>query len=290
MNSPNSAGPSTDQTVISIRDLDFSHQRIPVLEQVNLQVAARDSLCLVGPNGGGKTTLLKLILGLLSPDRGEIKVLGQNPAAAGLRLGYVPQYAHYDPLFPVTVLDVVLMGRLGNQPLGWYRAADRRAASEALALMQLEHLADRLFSAISGGQRQRTLIARALATEAEILILDEPTANIDVESEQNLFTLLQQLNQSRTILMVTHDVGFAAGFFRRIACVNRRVVTHPVSQLDGRMIRDLYGGEVNMIRHDHNCTGDDCRPGPFPPVAPLQARQPERRLPAAPQAGGQNGA
>lgn len=246
---------------VEISDLFFSYDQAPVLENVNLEVAPGDSICLVGPNGGGKTTLLKLILGLLTPERGSVKVMGRTPAQQRLRLGYVPQYAHYDPLFPVTLLDVVLMGRMGLGSKDRYSSADRQIARKSLAQMKLSNLEERLFSAISGGQRQRALIARALASEAEILILDEPTANIDPHSEHDLFNLLGELNRSRTVMVVTHDVGFASSFFKRIACVNRKVVTHPVSTLTGRMIHDLYGGDVNMIRHDHNCTGENCRPG-----------------------------
>ncbi|MDF1614944.1 metal ABC transporter ATP-binding protein [Desulfurivibrio dismutans] len=261
--SPASSPIPASEPVIEVHGLDFTYSpRQPlVLEQVNLCINRLDSICLVGPNGGGKTTLVKLILGLLTPQKGKIRVLGRPPSGVRLRLGYVPQYAHYDPLFPVTVMDVVLMGRLGHQPLGWYRAADRRAAQKALALMKLEHLAQRRFATISGGQRQRALIARALASDAEILLLDEPTANIDLESEQSLFALLKELNRTRTVVVVTHDIGFASSFFQRVACVNRQVVTHPVSELDGRMIQELYGGEVAMIRHDHNCAGRSCRPG-----------------------------
>lgn len=245
--------PSGGEPVITIRDLNFAYNRLPILEEVNLEVAARDALCIVGPNGGGKTTLLKLILGLLEPSSGSIRVLGKKPAEVRLRLGYVPQYAHYDPLFPVTVLDVVLMGRLGRRHSGLYNQDDRQAAARALATMGLEELAPRLFAEISGGQRQRTLLARALACDAEILLLDEPTANIDMEAENHLFSLLRQLNRKLTVLVVTHDVGFASSFFERIACVNRRVHSHPVAELDGHLIREMYGTDVTMIRHDHQC-------------------------------------
>lgn len=251
---------TTNEPAVLIRDLSFAYNRTPILEEVNLRIEALDSLCIVGPNGGGKTTLLKLILGLLEPDRGQVLVRGRQPAEMRLHLGYVPQYSHYDPLFPVTVLDVVLMGRLGRSFCSFYRATARRAARESLALVGLGHLENRLFSAISGGQRQRVLIARALACEAEILLLDEPTANIDMETENQLFNLLRELNRTRTIVVVTHDVGFASSFFKRIACVNRRVATHPVAELDGRMIQELYGGDVALIRHDHHCatSGEGC--------------------------------
>jgi len=242
----------SERTVISINNVTFSYEGgMPILENVNLTILDRDSVCIVGPNGGGKTTLLKLILGLLKPTKGEIRVFGKKPEEARLRIGYVPQYAHYDPQFPVTVFDVVLMGRLGTRFGGPYSKEDKETALKALRLMNLFDLKDRLFAAISGGQRQRVLIARALACEAQLLLLDEPTANIDVQVETNLFEILQELNKRMAILMVTHDIGFISKFFRSVACINRRVVIHPTSGLTGEMIQDIYGGEICMIRHDH---------------------------------------
>ncbi|MFZ5775330.1 MAG: metal ABC transporter ATP-binding protein [Thermodesulfobacteriota bacterium] len=238
---------------VIIRDLDFAYNGAPVLAGVNLEIPRLDSLCIVGPNGGGKTTLLKLLLGLLSPQRGEVLVFGQPPTEARLRMGYVPQHAQYDPQFPVTVFEVVLMGRLDRVRLGRYTKADRDAAQTALADMGLAGLGNRLFSEISGGQRQRALIARALAASGDLLILDEPTANIDAASEEHLFEILERLNQRMTIMLVTHDVGFASKFFKSIACVNRRVAIHPTSELTGDLIRDMYGGDIRMIRHDHRC-------------------------------------
>jgi zinc transport system ATP-binding protein len=244
---------TASEPVITIRGLDFAYNGSPILEDVNLDIAPLDSLCIVGPNGGGKTTLLKLILGLLRPGRGEIRVLGEKPEAARLRVGYVPQHAHYDPLFPVTVLDVVLMGRLDRLAIGPYAARDREAARAALAEMGLADQERRLFAEISGGQRQRALIARALAASGELLILDEPTANIDAVSEEHLFEMLHKLNERLTIMLVTHDVGFASKFFKSIACVNRQVIIHPTSELTGELIRNMYGGDIRMIRHDHRC-------------------------------------
>lgn len=243
----------TAETVISIENLSFAYNSTPILQDVNLTIPARDSLCIVGPNGGGKTTLLKLILGMLKPDEGRIRVLGQEPEAARLRIGYVPQFAHYDPQFPVTVLDVALMGRLDRLCCGPYARDDREAARAALAEMGLADKAELLFAEISGGQRQRVLIARALAGAGEILILDEPTANIDAASEEHLFKVLKKLNERLTVLLVTHDVGFASKFFKSIACVNRQVLIHPTSELTGELIRNMYGGDIRMIRHDHRC-------------------------------------
>ena len=240
--------------VIEIRDLFFGYDQTPVLSDVHLDIWPVDSICIVGPNGGGKTTLIKLILGLLSPTRGTIRVFGQKPAEARLRIGYVPQYAHYDPQFPISVRDVVCMGRLGSSYTGRYSKTDKEMAMAALAKTGLTDLAGRPFASISGGQRQRTLIARALASGGEILILDEPTANIDHESEVHFFDLLGELNRNMTILMVTHEVGFASTFFKRIACVNKQVVIHPTSELTGKLIQEMYGGDLKMIRHDHRCS------------------------------------
>ncbi len=241
------------QNAISIRDVSFSYDTQVALVDVNLEIYAFDSICIVGPNGGGKSTLIKLMLGLLSPDSGCVSIFGEKPEVARLRIGYVPQYANYDPQFPISVFEVVCMGRLGSSWTGRYSKKDKEVAMEALAIIGLADIAKRPFSSISGGQRQRVLIARALASEGDILILDEPTANIDHESELQFFDILTELNKRMTILMVTHEVGFASTFFKRIACVNKQVVIHPTSALTGDLIRDMYGGDLQMIRHDHCC-------------------------------------
>ncbi|MGV1098653.1 metal ABC transporter ATP-binding protein [Thiovibrio sp. JS02] len=247
---------------VSIKNLFFAYNGVPVLENVTLDIPNGESLCIVGPNGGGKTTLIKLILGLIAPSRGEIEVLGVTPEKARLQVGYVPQYARFDPQFPVTVLDVVLMGRLDRLRCFSYRKSDREAARAALDEMGLADLSGRLFAEISGGQRQRALIARALASTGKILLLDEPTANIDAASEKHLFEVLEKLNERLTVLLVTHDVGFASSFFKSIACVNRQVVIHPTSELTGELIRNMYGGDIRMIRHDHRCSeGGHCGHG-----------------------------
>ncbi len=239
---------------IQIENLSFSYSAVPVLTGVNLAIFPREAVCIVGPNGGGKTTLIKLILGLLTPDTGLIRIFGRPPEEARERIGYVPQHAHYDSRFPISVLDVVSMGRLTLSTGGHYSRHDRRKAMAALEAVELAELARQPFGALSGGQRQRVLIARALASEGDILILDEPTANIDRESEHHFFDLLKTLNRQMTILMVTHEVGFASTFFQRIICVNRQVFIHPTSELTGNLIRDMYGGDLRMIRHDHRCS------------------------------------
>jgi zinc transport system ATP-binding protein len=240
--------------VIEISDLDFRFDSGPrVLEDVTLQIEDGDFVSIIGPNGGGKTTLIKLIVGLLSPSTGSIRVFNTSPVKARPRIGYMPQHAMMDPRFPVRALDVVMMGRLNpRRSFGTYRRSDRAAAAEALTTVGLEDQGRRPFSDLSGGQRQRVLLARALVTDPELLVLDEPAAGLDQKVEQDFFELLRELSRSRTILLVSHDLGFVAGFVRTVVCVHRQVEVHPTSALDGRAISEIYGGEVRMVRHDHS--------------------------------------
>jgi zinc transport system ATP-binding protein len=245
--------PGTRAPVIEVEDVNFRFDGgPPVLENVNLEIAAGDFASVIGPNGGGKTTLVKLIVGLLSPTEGRIRIFGQTPIKARPRIGYMPQHAMMDPRFPVRANDVVLMGRLGvGRRFGNYTRTDRSAAADALAKVGLENLGAQPFSNLSGGQRQRVLLARALVTDPELLLLDEPAAGLDQKIEQDFFELLQELNRQLTIVLVTHDLGFVAGFVRTVICVHRDVDIHPTSSLDGRAISEIYGGEVRMVRHDH---------------------------------------
>ena len=243
--------------VIRIENVSFSYDGAAVLEHVDLEIAARDFACFVGPNGGGKTTLLKLILGLLAPTAGRVRVFGATPELARRRIGYMPQYAQVDPSFPVSAMDVVLMGRMGRaETVGPFRKSHREAAGKALAEVGLYDLRRRPFGALSGGQRQRTLIARALATEPEILLLDEPTASLDAVMEAGLYELLRHLNERLTVVTVSHDLGFVSRFVKTVVCIKRCVVVHPTSEITGEAILEMYGGDVCMVRHDlHSAKG-----------------------------------
>ena len=239
---------------IDIRNVTFSYNGTPALENVNLSVAERDFVSVVGPNGGGKTTLLKLILGMLSPNRGTVQVFGGPPVRARSRIGYVPQYAACDTAFPIRVSDVVLTGRLGARRWwGPYRGGDRAAARRALNEVGLERLHARPFAALSGGERQRVLVARALAGDPELLLLDEPTASVDVKAGEEFYDLLQALNERLTVVLATHDLGLVSTYVRTVVCVKQQVRVHPTSELTGEMIREVFGSGVRAVRHDHRC-------------------------------------
>ena len=243
----------TQDSVVNIDGVSFSYDDTPALENVNLEIIEKDFIWIVGPNGGGKTTLLKLILGLLQPRKGKIRVFGGSPQEARARIGYMPQYAFLDPRFPVTVFDVVLMGRLRDgMRFGPYHRGDKQAAERALDHVGLLDIRRKPFSALSGGQQRRLLIARALACEPELLILDEPTANLDLIVEIELYDLLTLLNEHLTIIMVSHDPAFVSKSVKRVVCVKRTVSEHPTSTVDGNFMGELFGAEMRMVRHDQH--------------------------------------
>ena len=236
---------------IQIENLDFSYGNIVVLEKACLSIADKDFVCIVGPNGGGKTTLLKLLLGLLEPQAGTVSVFGETPTLGRKWIGYLPQHANLDSKFPVTALDVVLMGRLGKtRGIGFYTQTDRTAARDMLARVGLDKLVKRPLATLSGGQRQRVLIARALVSEPKLLLLDEPSSSLDDYVERELYDLLQELNKDLAVVVVTHDIGFVSSYVEKVVCVNRKVHVHPTSEINENMIHDMYGKHVHVVRHD----------------------------------------
>lgn len=244
-------------TALACRNLEFGYGGTPLLQNVNISIPEGDFVCVVGPNGSGKTTLLKLALGLLKPTAGSIEVFGRAPNYSRGRIGYVPQHPRLDPLFPVSAMDVVLMGRLGKTPsLGAWRSTDRQQARQTLDEVGLSNHENHHFASLSGGQKQRVLIARALAGDPDLLLLDEPTAGLDAHIEEGFYRLLQELNQRLTIVLVSHDLGFVSGYVRSVVCVGQDVVVHPTSEITGQVIADLYGSDMRLVRHDHRCSPD----------------------------------
>ncbi|MGF1547007.1 MAG: metal ABC transporter ATP-binding protein [Thiotrichales bacterium] len=238
--------------LIEFRDVSFSYGGPTVLEHINLAVNAGEFLGIVGPNASGKSTLLKLLLGLLQPASGSVRIDGGAPRERRALLGYVPQYPAFSRDFPITVEQTVLLGRLGTGAWwGGYRAADRAVARAAMQQAEVEELAGRRLATLSGGQLQRVLLARALASEPRVLILDEPTANLDQRVESDIFERLKQLNERMTILVVSHDVAFISSYVNHVACLNRTLVCHPTESIDSAMMAQLYGHPVHHIDHQH---------------------------------------
>ena len=239
------------KTVIQIDQVDFAYDENLVLEDISLNIYEGDFLGVVGPNGSGKSTLLKIILGLVHPRKGNLQVFNRSPERARHLIGYVPQHARMDETFPISVMDVVLIGRLKKAPLiGRYRKKDRLAALESMREVDITELSDRRFGALSGGQKQRVLIARALAGNPEMLLLDEPTTSIDGRVEQDIYDLLKRLNKKVTIVLVSHDLGFISTYVNRVACVNRRLTCNLTHHVTADIIDACYKSQVQMIKHE----------------------------------------
>ena len=235
---------------IEMNGVWFSYGKNPVLEDVSLTLKQGDFLGILGPNGGGKTTLLKLLLGMLKPDKGTIRILGQAPHDANHRVGYVPQNTDLNITFPITVMEVALMGRLSRSRIGRrYSSDDRSKVEEALKKTGIWDHRNIPIGRLSGGQRQRVFIARALATEPEILFLDEPTASVDPEFEIDLFDFLRELNRKVTIVAITHDVGVISRNVKSVACVNKSLIYHEEGQITAEMIDMAYKCPVDLIAH-----------------------------------------
>ena len=240
----------TTVPAIEMEGVWFSYDGTPILEDINFTLKQGDFLGMIGPNGGGKTTLLKLLLGILKPDRGVIRVLGNPPHKARRRVGYVPQNTDFNNTFPVSVMDVALMGRLTRSRMGKrFSSQDRPAAEEALRKVGMWDRKNTPIGKLSGGQRQRVLIARALVTEPAMLFLDEPTAKVDPEFENNIYDFLKELNRRTTIVTITHDVGVLSRYVKSVACVNRTLVYHEEAQITHEMLDMAYQCPVDLIAH-----------------------------------------
>lgn len=239
------------EAVIEIRNLTIYYDEVLALKNINLTVKKGDFLTIIGPNGGGKSTLLKAMLGLLKPTSGSITITGKPANKAHGVIGYIPQFSKFDQRFPISVIEVVLMGRLTNRSgfFHKYRQEDWNAAGEILRRLGLFELKDRQIGQLSGGQLQRVLLARALAGNPDILILDEPTASVDSESKTMIFELLKELNKDKTIILVTHDTNVIATYSESVACLNQTLHYHGEPELTTDVIEKMYGCPVELIAH-----------------------------------------
>ncbi|PID48014.1 MAG: ABC transporter [Proteobacteria bacterium] len=219
---------------IILENVDFTYDRQKVLENINFSLTREDFLAIIGPNGGGKSTLLKLILGLLDPNKGKISIFGKNPRYNKNILSYVPQNTNVNQIFPITSLEVALMGRLGKKGLGFYSKEDKKKAKDALEKVGVGDLADEHISNLSGGQRQRVYIARALCCEAKLILLDEPTSSIDTDGQIQIYKLLKDLNKHLGIIVVSHNINISVSFANKVAHVNKNLYMHDVANLKAK--------------------------------------------------------
>jgi zinc transport system ATP-binding protein len=234
--------------VVDIKNVSFSYRDTPVLLDVNLKVHQGDFIAMIGPNGGGKTTLLKMILGLLKPTAGTIRVNGKIAQKSSTCMGYVPQNVYINHNFPITAIDVVLMGKLDPKKRWTAKSSSNYdEAMTALDRLEMAAHAQKKIGDLSGGQRQRVFIARALVSDPNLLLLDEPTASIDTKGQTDFFKLLSHLNKKITILVVSHDLLVISRYVRSVACVNKRLHYHHQAEITGDMLQTMYPCTVEEV-------------------------------------------
>ncbi|MDY6056313.1 MAG: ABC transporter ATP-binding protein [Campylobacter lanienae] len=231
---------------IQIESLSFGYDDSYIFENLNFSYDSKDFLAIIGPNGGGKSTLLRLMLGILEPKSGKVSIDSKSPKFSKELIGYVPQYIPVNKTFPMSVLEVVLMGRLRGGLFKFYSKADKNMAMQALEMVGMREFSSRGIGALSGGQRQRVYIARALVSGARILMLDEPTASIDTQGQAQIYSVLKEINQSNVgVIAISHDINMAINFASKVAYVsNGSVVLHDISNLDNREF-------INHLSKDH---------------------------------------
>lgn len=235
---------------VNLSNIKVSIDGINILEEVNLSIPEKEFIGIIGPNGGGKTTLLKVLIGLIKPNSGTAKVFGKLPEESLGMIGYVPQFSSFDADYPVSVLDVVMMGRLKHKKLfGGFSNEDRSIVDESLELVNLTGYRKRQVGYLSGGEKQRVLIARALTTKPKLLLLDEPTASIDSKTGKSFYDLLKKLNKDITVILVSHDIGAISAYVNKIACLNKKLVYHNTKEISAEMLEHVYHCPADLIAH-----------------------------------------
>ena len=233
---------------VEMENVSVTFNSLPVLTNINLNIGMNDFLAIIGPNGGGKSTLIKVILGLIKADHGQISVFGKKPGNPHNPIGYLPQHVSFDPDFPINVFDTVLSGRYHGFFKG-YSDEDREMVEKALEEVGMIKLQERQMSRLSGGQMQRVFIARALVREPKLLLLDEPMASIDPEMQNSFYKLLSQLRKRMAIVLVSHDVGAVSTQVDNIACLNQKLYYHGPVENSGGGLEAVYNCPIDLISH-----------------------------------------
>lgn len=238
------------EKIVDMKDIWVDYNGLTILEGINLAVEKKDFLGIIGPNGGGKTTLIKVMMGLIKPSRGKVSVFGKSPKEGRKLIGYVPQHSLSDMNFPISVWDVVLMGRAGKVGLfKRYSKNDKAHTRHLLEEVEMIEHKDKQIGRLSGGQMQRVFIARALAGEPELLLLDEPTASIDTPMQTEFYELLIKLKEHMTIILVSHDIGAISIYVDKIACLNQRLFFHNSKEIRAEELEEIYHCPVDLIAH-----------------------------------------
>lgn len=236
-------------SILTINDLTYTYDKDKVLEGINLDIEENDFLAIIGPNGGGKSTLLKLILGINKIQSGKIQIYGENPSKNFSKIGYVPQNTNINTDFPIKVIEVVMMGHVGaKKPLFGYGKDEIACARGALAQVGMEKYENKKIGDLSGGQRQRVMIARALCAHPKLLLLDEPTASIDVAGQKDIYELLKQLNKHITIVVVSHDISIILEYAHKAAHINKKLTFHDISDKNRFDCDGEHFCEVEMFK------------------------------------------
>jgi zinc transport system ATP-binding protein len=238
-----------NKEIVRLENVWVCYDSIPVLENINLTVNEHDFLGIIGPNGGGKTTLLKVILGLIKPFRGKVTVFNSTPEKCRKYIGYVSQYRMYDRDFPATVWDTVLMGCLDFNKILRYTEKDIRFARKALELVEMFDYRDKQIGLLSEGQQQRVLIARALVCKPKLLLLDEPTASVDTPTQTEFYELLKKLRREMAIVLVSHDLTAVSIYVDKIACLNRKLFYHESKEITAEELESTYQCPIDLIAH-----------------------------------------
>lgn len=233
---------------VELSHISIKYNEQLVLDDINFSIEENDFVAIIGPNGGGKTTLLKVILGLLTPDSGEVKVFAKEPKKARDLIGYLPQKLVFDPDFPISVFETVLTGRYHGLFKG-YTKNDREAVLQALKDVGMDELSDRQISKLSGGQMQRVFIARAIVREPKLLLMDEPMASIDPEMQHSFYQLMSKLKDKMAIVLVSHDVGAVSTHVDTIACLNRKLFYHGPVENAADGLEEVYHCPIDLISH-----------------------------------------